>query len=455
MASGGGLLDLVARGKKDTFFTQNPKISFFHSVYPKAAPSTQEIRITQPRNRPDWGRWVDFDIEFVGDLMRHPNLVIELPTWLPVLQAHNNPTSITTDLSGVQYGYCQDVGTLMIEKVQYYMDQYLVHEFWGQWLEWHIATEPNTAIYNVLQGRRTTQLCKAATPKQIRVILPLLGNQAKGEKGFPLIALNKQNFRIRVHLRKLEELIEASDSRLKPDPWQKDFLQQTSRDTAPTPFKTLSKSQMPPLLMTLETTQVYLPRDIQEYLKKTVIHIPFIQVQLCQFTIEDAQWFPIINANAPSFIPLRLDFTGPLSKLTVGAQTEANIRAGQRYNLSASNSQIIQTLRLNTGTRDRLNEWQSTIWRDVSNYYKNNRDARDPFEQPLQIYTLTFGGGDRHTPLGLFNINRSDIQELYVSLAAISNDSRSNSRKAYIYVFAESWNVLEVKDGRAKLMFEN
>jgi len=160
MASGGGLLDLVARGKKDTFFTQNPKISFFHSVYTKAGPSTQEIRLTQPRNRPEWGKWTDFDIEFVGDIMRHPVLLIDLPTWLPVTQARQNQTSITTDLSGVQYGYCQDVGALMIEKVQLFMDQYLVHEFWGQWLEWRVSTESQAPVYGSIAGRRTTALCK-------------------------------------------------------------------------------------------------------------------------------------------------------------------------------------------------------------------------------------------------------------------------------------------------------
>ena len=60
MSTGGGLLDLVARGKKDTFFTQNPKISFFHSVYQRSPAFTQEVRLTQPRNRPEWGKWVDF-----------------------------------------------------------------------------------------------------------------------------------------------------------------------------------------------------------------------------------------------------------------------------------------------------------------------------------------------------------------------------------------------------------
>jgi len=325
MASGGGLLDLVARGKKDTFFTQNPKISFFHSVYPKAGPSTQEIRLTQPRNRPEWGKWTDFDIEFVGDIMRNPVLLIDLPTWLPIAQARQNSTSITTDLSGVQYGYSQDVGVLMIEKVQLFMDQYLVHEFWGQWLEWRASSDSLAPIFGALCGRRTTPLCKSANPKQLRVYLPLLGNQAIGDRGFPLVAFHKQNFRIRVHLRKLEDLIEASDGRLNPTPWQRDFIQKTSKTAPPTQFKTLPRSLIPGPLIALETTQVYIPRDAQELLKKTVLNIPFRQIQLCQFTIEDSKWSPIVNTNSPVTLPLSLDFVVAMSKITVGIQTVSSI----------------------------------------------------------------------------------------------------------------------------------
>ena len=118
MASGGGLLDLVARGKKDTFFTQNPKISFVHSVYHKTSPTTQEIRYTHPSNKPSWGQYVEFDIERVGDIMKTPVLLIDLPSWLPGPQALQNKTSYTYDESGVEFGYCQDIGPLLIEKVQ-------------------------------------------------------------------------------------------------------------------------------------------------------------------------------------------------------------------------------------------------------------------------------------------------------------------------------------------------
>ena len=457
MASGGGLLDLVARGKKDTFFTQNPKISFIHSVYPKIGPSTQEIRYTHPLNKPKWGQWIEFDIEHVGDIMKTPVLLIDLPTWLPIEQFNLNSTSYTYDSSGVQFGYCQDVGAMMIEKVQVYAGQYLIQEFWGQWLQWRASMDKKATIYGSLSGRNSNQICKSATPKQLRIYLPILGSQTLGDKGFPTIALSGQDFKIRVFLRKIEEIIEASDGRLKPEPWDKVFYQISSANGLPLEFKTLKRSQIQGPTITLETTQVYIPSDAQELLKKTVLTIPFIQVQHNHFTIEDSKWYPVINANTNVQLALKLDFVGAVSRIMIGVQSLASINSGQLYNLSPppnGSKHFLQTIRLNTGLIDRLNEWSTVLWRDVSNYYKNERAPSDPNNNPLNIYTLTFGGeNDTNTPLGTFNMSRSDTQVLFATLAAIGSDSRSASRKAYILVFAEAWNLFTINGGKGRLMF--
>jgi len=461
MSSGGGLLDLVSRGKKDTFFTQNPKISYFHSVYPKQPAFTQEIRITQARNNQDWGKWTDFEIEAIGDIVKHFVLLIDLPTWLPIAQALNNPTSITTDLNGVEYGYTQDIGTALIDKVQVFNDQLLLHEFWGQWLNWRAGQQPQKAIYGRLNGRRPpgpNSIAKNATPQRLRVYLPIMGNQFQDDMGLPVTALRNQRFRIRVYLRKLEEVIEASDGRLHPKPWAQTFKQQTSRNSQPHQFQTLQRNEIPGPVLSLETTQVYIPRDSQEYLRRTVLYLPFQEVQQCAFTIEDVKWLPVINTNVSVILPLPLDFIGPTSRITVGAQTEASIFAGQHYQLnppSGGANSFLRNLRLNMGTIDRINRWTDIILRDVANYYKSFTESRDPNDGVNNIYTMTFGPKEKeqHRPLGTFNLSRSLQATLYVDLAAIAADPRLNSRKSFIIVYGESWNIFEIKDGKGKVMF--
>ena len=465
MASGGGLLDLVSRGKKDTFFTQNPKISFFHSVYPRYPTFTQEVRLTQPRNNAEWGRWTDFEIESVGDIMKDPVLVIDLPTWLPPNEAAVNRTSVITDLNGVEFGYTQDVGALMIEKVQFFNDQLLIHEFWGQWLEWRAGTRSNSGIYAALAGRHPPlpyTIAKAATPLQIRIHLPLLGNQHDDDPGLPMVALSNQRFRIRVYLKRLEEVIEASDKRLRPAPWDSTFRAQTTSTAEPYTFQTLPRAKIGGPTLTLETTQVYVPRDVQDYLRKTTLPIPFIQNQLCRFTVEDPKWFPVINTGVTVSLPLPLDFIGAVSRLTVGVQSDADLQSGLLYNTdppgntgtnTGAATSYLQRLRLNLGLRDRMNGFAPTVWRDLMNYYKNSKEPRAPDGKPFTIYTMAFGPADRAYPIGTFNMSRTMEAVLYVDLAAVAADPRTNSRKAYISVYAEAWNLFEIRNGRGLVLF--
>lgn len=456
MASGGGLLDLVARGKKDTFFNENPKISFIHSVYCRTNPSTQEIRYTYPKNKPAWGQVLEFDIEHVGDIMRNPVLLIDLPTWLPPQQALLNPTSFTCDVSGVEYGYCHNIGVLMIDKVQVHAGQYLLQEFWGQWLSWRVAMDTKAAIYGSTIGNNIS-ICKTATSKQIRIYLPILGNQSEGDKGFPTTALSGQSFTIRVFLKRLEEVVEASDGRINPTPWDRTMYQLSTLKGESKEFKTLPRSLIPGPTITLETTQIYIPRDAQELLKKTLLQLHFTQIQRIQYTIEDAKWNPLIGAGTTVQIPVTLDFVGATSRLLIAVQSEVSLKAGQLYNLApppGSATQFLRTIRFNAGLIDRLNELDNTLWREVANYYKNKRAPGDQYDNMLNVYTLTFGGeNDTLSPMGTFNMSRADKQVLYANLAPISIDPRLKSRKAYLIIYSEAWNVYEIKDGKGRLKF--
>ena len=91
-----GLLELVSRGKKDTYFTHDATSSFFHGLYPKCAAFTEEVYVTQARNAGAFGNWVEFPIEHRGDLVRDFKLRLTLPTWLPSAAAAANPTGLVT-----------------------------------------------------------------------------------------------------------------------------------------------------------------------------------------------------------------------------------------------------------------------------------------------------------------------------------------------------------------------
>ena len=462
----GGLLELVARGKKDLYFTSNPVISFFHNVYVRAAPFTKEIYVAAPRNNPEWGHSVDFDIDHRGDLLKHLYLRIQLPTWQPSNVAAVNPTGIVTDPSGVTYGYCNNVGFQMIERVQLFQDQVLLSETYGEYLDWRLRQSYTFATtYLIAQeigsrGESALEIGRSATLPTLRVPIPLLGWQRLGDPGLPLCALRGQRFRIRVHLRRLEDLIVASDGRLRPTPWGGKPLQiQAIRDGPITSAISLEASAMKSLTISLEQTVVYVPSDVQIWFRSQTIRFPFINVQFEQFTLEDnVMTAAAINPAGVYPVPLSVNFIGSADRFLLGFRSEAATFAGQRTMLRSPNgSPFIRTVRLNIANLDRVKQWPIDVVREVTAYWKSPKMALDVsnLSQPAEIYTLTFGGYDFGVPAGTLQFTRAVTPVLYLTLNAVPYDIRNISRKTYALLYAESWNVFEIVDGRGKMMFDD
>lgn len=455
----GGLFELVARGKKDVFFTANPTVSYFHSVFVKAASFTKEIYITAPRNAPEWGRWVDFDLDHRGDIARAYHLLIQLPTWLPSPAVTANPVGLVTDASGVTFGYCNNIGFQMINKIQVFQDQVIIHELYGEYLDWkirqtlEIATTQLTGIE--LGGRPETALAigRSASPPVLRVPLPLIGWQSLYDPGFPMIAMRKQRFRIRIFLRDLRDVVVASDGRLKPTPWggKPLLIQRTQSGDVDTSQVTLPIAAMKPIVMNLESTQLYVPPDVQTWLKARVIRFPFIHTQFQQFTLEDST-LAAASVSVNYQVPFSIDMIGAMNRLIVGVRTEADMLSGQRTFLTPA----FNTLRLNIANLDRVKAWPVAFLREVSAYWKNTRMPLNVQNyEPYEIYSLTFGGYDDGKPAGTLNFTRAIDPVLYAVLANIPMDVRNYSRRAYALVYGESWNVWEISGGIGKMMFDD
>jgi hypothetical protein len=462
----GGLMELVARGKKDIFFTANPVTAFFHSVYMRSVPFTKEIYIAQPRNAPDWGRWVDFDIDHRGDVAKYFFLRIDLPTWLPPAAASVNPTGIVTDMSGVTYGYTNSIGFQLLDKIQLFQDQVLIHEYYGEYLAWRLRQQAeigSTFLMNDEVGSRLeTPLAigRFATLKQLRVPIPILGSQEPFAPGMPLTALRSQRFRIRIYLRKLSELVVASDGRLLPTPWGGMRLRVQAHQGGPidTSQVTLPVESVQPIQMTLESTQVYLPRDANLWLKSQTLRIPFTNICYEQFTVEGNSFV----AASPPFnttvqLPFTVDMIGSTSRMLVGLRSYASTLAGQRSVLTASNgAAFISSLRLNISNIDRIKQWDPAVFREVSSYWKNVRLPLDyTLPVPQDVYTLTFGAFDTAQPAGTLQFTRAVLPVLYAVLAPIPADPRTPNRTTYLMTYGEAWNIFEISGGMGRMMFDD
>jgi len=328
MSHRGGLLELIARGKKDAFFHANPQVAYFHSVYRKYAATVEEIHLTAPRNQPEWGRWCEFELEHRGDLVRKFHFRITLPTWLPPSVADVNHKTVVTDASGVSFGYCNNVGYQMIEKIQIFQDQVLLQELYGEYLDWKVRQAVPLSTVLVMagavgsRGESAIEIGRAATPGMLRVPIPILGWESVGDPGFPTVALRNQRFRIRVLLRPLEAVVVASDGRLSPQPWGATLRIQRSPSSSLESFSALPYEAVAKGIgIMLETTQVYVPCDVQEVLKTGTWRIPYRTSQHQPYTIQDYQMNAASTAVANFAMSFPLDFTGACSRVFAAFQS--------------------------------------------------------------------------------------------------------------------------------------
>ena len=466
MNNNAGLLELVARGKKDLFFTSNPKVAFFHSVYVRPAPFVKEIYISKPRNIPEWGKWVDFDLEHRGDITRNTYLRIELPSWLPPhVQATNKTGLVTYDEKGTTYGYCNNIGFQMIEKIQFFQDQVKLHEIFGEYLDWRTqqsTTLSKTALFGQEIGAYVDSplgIGRTASGMSLRVPFSILGYQALTDAGLPMVALKKERFRIRVHLRKLEEVIVASDGRVHPNPWSQPlFVQSVKNGPIDTSQTSLPKTSAKTIGISLETTQIYVPNYIAMFLKAQTLRFPFQTVQFQQYTLEDNRMTAAsINPNVVYKHPLTIDCIGSVSRMLLAFRTEASLQAGQRTELRSpvTKGEFVQTIRANIANMDRVKQWPTQVFRELTGYWKQMQTSFTQ-SQPRNLYTITFGGYDSpRQPAGTINFTRAINAILYLTLAPIEYDPRIVSRTTYATLYAESWNVYEISNGAGRCMFDD
>jgi hypothetical protein len=117
---------------------------------------------------------------------------------------------------------------------------------------------------------------------------------------------------------------------------------------------------------------------------------------------------------------------------------------------------MVQTMRLNIANIDRIKAWDVAVFREVTAYWK---EIRMPIRNgiPLEIYTLSFGGMDGATPSGTVSFTRATKPILYVTVQPnpVIDPRLPSDRGGMALVYAESWNVLEARDGYGKLMFDD
>lgn len=452
MSAGAGLLDLVARGKKDTFFTGSPQVSFFHSVYVRHSAYTREKREIMGRNAVEWGRFIDFEITAIGEILQDLHLQIQLPSWLMDTHADLNATSLIRTSDGTAIGYVNGVAYHLVEKVQLFLDQYTLQEIWGEYLYFtDFSRQPEKAVRHLMRKTGThagsqLEVQRNATPGMLRLKIPLPGLQ-KGDLGLPLAGL-QQNLRLRVHLRRLEQIVESiPNTATKPAPWSKQFTIQKTENTNPESIPVKRLIDIDPPTICLEAIYLYLPPDLNAAIRSNGFNIVYQQYQRNEFTLDSSK-YPYTGQSY--VISKDLDFKGSTQRLLVAFQSDAARQQNRLYNYRHPNETIwYDDLRVVLFSRDRI-ESASTF--QHTRFASYNYASRESWPD---VSTISFVLEDSIEPKGTLNLSKLEgaSMSLSLTLSPIQYSADDKLKKSYIVVYAENWNVLEYKNGYFRLLF--
>ena len=461
----GSLFELVARGQKDKYFISSEATATVPFSYNIATwPATiDETRNCQPLNLVDFGRSIEWDMEVFGDLLISATLVIELPSWLPLSVVGLNRKTRIEDSSGVTYGYTQGIGAFLFEQIQFYQDQLLLQEFSGDflyaWNHFQGSLNQESLALTEFGCHRGTKLDiqRNATPGKLYLRLPLIGCGHPDEGGLPFISLPGQKYRVRCKLRKLEDLVESSNSSIKPVPWNRTDLSVVDKSGTRTSFTPFKREHIGKPIITLETTQRYVRQDLQALLKKTPNQIPFLRPFENALSLDTADYTAVSNGVA-SYITKRIDGRHPAEALMVMFQSDYYAERNQLWNLSnpINSGEYYNEMKLIVASKDREGPFDYNVWEHISPWTKCEKTPG------INASWISFSAGspygykapERRKPSGTLNFSTADRPTLWLDLKDTLFSS-TYQKRVTLRCITIGWGIYRIEDQRGTLVFGN
>ena len=465
LLSEGALYETLARGNKDLYFigsgftdTVNP----FETRYERGPGFVNELRRTIPLNAVDFGRSCEFEFDIAGDVFLESTLLIDLPTWLPPIEAGLNATSGYSVLtqSGEAYGYTRGIAYFLFSDIQIYQDKILLQEFSGDtlWASRLSRGSLNSAyLENSLTGMTDVSgtpvsLSRQATPNRLRLTLPMIG----GRRGTPSIGMKQQSFRLKLTLRPLEDIVECSDYNVvRPAPWNVPLFtvkrpDNTTYTVAPLPRERIGKPQI-----FLETRHVYLDPDSRKGMAEASHQIPYSVFYENNITFGGLDYASANEASAlfPGFVR-DLDAEHTASRIFWIFRTRDDLQRNRRWATSSYKNPYYQDVTFLIAARDRETLAGPAMWNTLVPFAKEDRDPGFSIGEMNWDLGATLPRDER-VPEGSINFSTADKPVLFFHLRPPNLNQAFLTEVVELLVVIESWAVYSIEDGRGYFKFGN
>jgi hypothetical protein len=466
LTSEGALYELVLRGNKDKYFISDTLTaqSPFRNNYKKIPAYIHERRQIPPINNTDFNKIIEFDFDVAGDIYTHPTLLIDLPTWYPN-QTYNNKNidyskSIVTDLSGVTYGYTKGIGYFLFENIQIYQDQILLQEFSGDALYATRASRGSINsgfLENALLGFHNgsiISISRNGKPNTLRLELPMIGCQNIDDGGFPSFGVRSQNFKLKCKLRALEDLVEASDRRVKPIPWGRNDMQVQINSTTYVPITTLDRYKIGQPTIYLETRHIYVDPDTQKDLVDSSIEYLFSRLYENIFYFNEMDYAPLAKG-ATASVTRRIDAVHPASRIVFFLRQKSDVLANRLWKIfsDTTDQEYYNNISLFIASRDREILFPPLVWNVITQHTKEDRYGGSG----LGVMNWDLGEQKGRSvpyarqPEGSVNFSTADRPTLYLELEQIAGSSKNTEMRLIV----DTWASYTTENRRGALKYAN
>lgn len=414
MTAGGGLLQLVARGKQDIFLTGNPQITWFKMVYRRYTNFAIESMPMYFDGDPDFGKRLTCLVPRRGDLLGPVFLEVTLP---PITLAG------TTD----PVSYVNAIGHALIEEISIEIGEQEIDKQTGEWMEiWSNLTttsDQKFGFYNMIGKVDGFQPPTLYGP--LKLYIPLRFWFCKNPGLFlPLLALQYHPIRINITLKPLQQLFYSPQ------------LVQNCDTTTVNPIK-ITKMQ-------LWGDYTYL--DIEERRR-------FVS-NAHEYLIEQIQYTPSFGLpESASQFQCRVEFNHPIREFIFILQRNVMTSYHEWFNYSSLpiseigvRRDLLSSAYLTLDGQDRFDARDAGYFRLVQPWQRHTVIPNDDF---IYLYSFAIRPEDLQ-PTGSMNASRIDsiVWQLTTDQATVPARGNCVAR-----IYATNHNVLRVVDGFGGLLF--
>ena len=474
--SDGALMELASRGKKDSYFIQEPKRTWFGADYHRRHAAVRQIQIIEPESPALFGSWVDIELPRGGDILKAMDIRIQMPTWLPPEIAAINrgigyDVQVQTKAGATEFahfGWTNGIANYLIDRWALFADNIQLAEGWGFFNSWFPdmeTTQMHAPLIHASTGTHSgseQNIQINATVPELVFRLPLPGCQVKGDIGLPLCAMWGQRLYVRLWLKDKSKLVESGALpiafggmpryELCPEPWGgKEIKVRLNGELQPGLTSVTKKEwEIGQPRVYARCTILKVDEGLRSSMQKMRHQIVFRQQQRDDWFIDDVAWNPAATFKK------QLEIQGFFQALFLGFTSKArelqnkyrDINPPSNPSTGPANAQDwLRTLGLIVNGEERIGFWPPKKFQQLANNTQLRRDVE------VALYYLVFGVNPEYEPAGTFNLTRTQKALLSLQLENIMADPQVGSRQTHATVMGLAWNVFDINGGKSQLVY--